>query len=219
MGPQLAVLFGSAFVVALSGAMMPGPVLFATVRWGVRHGRWVGPAIVAGHAAVEVPLMLAIIFGLGEVLARPSFVGVVGLLGGAALLGMGVLMLAATPTIELPGPPDPAAGPPAPAAWHIVAAGALTSLANPYFPLWWGTVGMNFLVHARPLGASGYVVFYVGHLLADLAWYGAVSESVHHGRRLLSDRSYRWLVGACGVLLIGFALFFAQRGWRFLAAS
>ncbi len=52
----LALLFIMAFGTALSGALMPGPVLFATVHWSAQHGRWVGPLIAAGHAVVEAPL-------------------------------------------------------------------------------------------------------------------------------------------------------------------
>lgn len=159
---------------------------------------------------------MALIFGLGTVLERPAFLGVVGLAGGVALLVTGALMLRVTRSLKLPqesqgqrgGAPLSAAG--------IVATGALTSLTNPYFTLWWATVGLNLLGQARPLGALGYAVFYVGHVSADLIWYGAVSESVHRGRKLLSDRGYRWLVGACGTVLMAFGLFFAWRGWHFV---
>lgn len=216
---SLPLLFAIAFTAALSGALMPGPVLFATVRWSAERGRWVGPAVVAGHAAVELPLMAALVLGLGAVLAQPLFTGIVGLAGAAALLAMGVVMLLAVPDLRLPRPAEAGAAPPAPGYGRIVAAGALTSVSNPYFPLWWGTVGLNFLAHARAFGLAGYAVFYAGHVLADLAWYMAVAESMHHGRRLLSDRAYRWLVGVCAALLVGFALFFGYRGWTFLRAA
>jgi threonine/homoserine/homoserine lactone efflux protein len=216
---SLLALFAIAFVTALSGALMPGPVLFATVRWSAERGRWVGPLVVLGHAVVELPLMAAIILGLGPLLSRDGFVGAVGLAGGAALAVMGVLMLRAAPRLRLPertvkaGEQSPLNG------GRIVGSGALTSLASPYFTLWWATVGLNFLAQARPFGVLGYAVFYGGHILADLAWYGAVSESLHHGRRLLSDRKYRLLVGACAALLICFALDFAVRGYGHLAGS
>lgn len=212
----LALLFGMAFVTALSGALMPGPVLFATVRWSAQHGRAVGPLIVAGHAVVEAPLVVAIILGLGGVLSGHAFVGVVGLAGGLVLLVMGGLMLAAVPRLSLPQRSSEQSGDASLGAGKIVAAGAFTSVSNPYFTLWWATVGLRLLAQAEPFGAPGYVVFYVGHVLADLVWYGAVSESLHHGRRLLSDRGYRRLVAGCAVLLIGFAAYFAYGGWSFL---
>ncbi|MCK4283063.1 MAG: LysE family transporter [Candidatus Brocadiae bacterium] len=213
---KLVMLFVTAFVTALSGALMPGPVLFATVRWSAERGRWVGPLVVAGHAVVEAPLMVALIFGLGKLLSKDVFVGVVGLAGGAVLLAMGALMLRGLPGLRLPASADgPGTGE---GLWslRVVGAGALTSVSNPYFTLWWATVGLSFMTNAAPFGALGYCVFYAGHIMADLAWYGAVSESVHRGRRLLSDGSYRWLVGVCAVLLVGFAFYFSYKGYRFL---
>jgi threonine/homoserine/homoserine lactone efflux protein len=212
----LILLFGLAFATTLSGALMPGPVLFATVRWSAQHGRIVGPLIVAGHAVVEVPLVLAIIFGLGSVLSAHVLVGVVGLAGGAVLLAMGGLMLKAAPRLALPQSSAEQGGDARLGAAKIVAAGAITSLSNPYFPLWWATVGLSLLARAEPFGPTGYVVLYIGHVMTDLAWYGAISESVHRGRRLLSDRSYRWLVAVCAVLLIVIAVVFAWQGWRSL---
>lgn len=212
----LILLFSMAFATTLSGALMPGPVLFATVRWSAQHGRAVGPLIVAGHAVVEAPLVVAFILGLGGVLSGRVFVGVVGLAGGAALLVMGGLMLGAAPGLSLPQRSAEQVGDAGLGAAKIIAAGALTSLSNPYFTLWWATVGLSLLAKAQPFGPPGYVVLYVGHVLADLAWYGAVSESVHRGRRLLSDRGYRRLVAGCAVLLIGLAALFAYQGWTFL---
>lgn len=210
-------LFGLAFLTALSGVLAPGPVLFATVRWSAEHGRLTGPAIVAGHVAVEVPLVIGLVVGLGQVLMRTTFIGVVGLAGGVVLLGMGLFTLAGVPDLELPGPPGATPHSSRRALARIAVAGALTSLANPYFPLWWGTVGLTFISRARALGVLGYVVFYLGHALADLAWYAIVSESIHRGRWLLSNRAYRGLVGACAVLLAVFGVLFAWQGGRRLA--
>ncbi len=207
----LATLFISAFVVALSGALMPGPVLLVTVRHSAALGRKVGPLIVVGHALVEIPLMVAIIFGLHRLLTADVFVGVVGVAGGGLLAAMSFFMLRSVPRLHLPDPTEAgtASGPGVPA---LIAAGATTSLLNPTFPLWWGTVGMKFLADAAAFAPAGYFVFYAGHVLADLAWYAAVSESLHRGRRVFSDRAYRRLVGACAVFLAVFALWFAWDG-------
>ncbi len=215
----LAFLFFSAFVIGLSGALMPGPVLFVTIRHSAGRGRAVGPLIVAGHAMVEVPLVLAVVFGLGGLLARPVFTGLVGVAGGALLLGLGAQMLRSLPGLHLPGPTE-AEGQGSLGAAGLIGAGAATSVANPYFTLWWATVGMRFLAEATVHGALGYAAFYAGHVLSDLGWYSAVAEGVHRGRRILSDRGYRRLVGACALLLVGFALYFGIDGAvRLLAAG
>ncbi len=205
----LSALFGIAFVTALSGALAPGPVLFATVHGSAAHGRWAGPLVVAGHAVVEIPLMVAIILGLGGLLSSPDFAAKVGLAGGIVLIVMGGLMIRDLPRVSLPGARaegEKKAGIPA---LKVVGSGALTSLSNPYFPIWWATIGLTFIVNARPHGLPGYAVFYTGHILADLAWFWAVSESVHRGRRFLSQRSYKAIVLVCAVLLMAFGAYFA----------
>lgn len=216
---SLYLLFGTAFVTALSGALMPGPVLFVTVRHSASGGRAAGPLVVLGHALVEVPLMAAVILGLQPILRRETFVAGVGLAGGVVLLMMSASMLRSLPGLHLPGRQEVEDGN-GPGARSVVAAGALTSVSNPYFFVWWATVGLKFLGEAARFALLGYAVFYVGHVLADLGWYSAVSESVHRGRRVLSDRAYRWLVGALALALAGFAVWFGLDGaQRLLALS
>lgn len=210
---SLTALFATAFAVALSGAMGPGPVLIASVRHSAERGRWAGPLVVIGHAVVEVPLMIAIIVGLQDVLRSKTFAGVIGLAGGGVMIAMGAAMLWASRGLKLPLNGSDAPSHAVHGAAQVVVAGALTSILNPHFVIWWATVGLAFMAYAAPHGARGYLVFYGGHVLADLAWYWAISEAVHRGRRLLSGHSYRWLIGTCAVLLMGFALVFACHGW------
>jgi threonine/homoserine/homoserine lactone efflux protein len=208
---SLGELFAIAFVTALSGALMPGPVLFVAVRHSAAGRRWVGPLIVLGHAIVEVPLMLAIIFGLGELLTAPGFVGAIGLAGGTVLLAMAGSMLRSLPRLRLPKADEvgPAAGS---GSLSVVLAGAATSVSNPYFTIWWATVGITFLAKAAPYAAAGYATFYAGHVLADLAWYGFVGETVRRGRRVLTDGAYRWLVDVLAGCLAGFGAWFVLAG-------
>ncbi len=207
----LLALFVSAFVTALSGALMPGPVLFVTVRHSAAAGRKVGPLVVVGHAVVEIPLMAAVILGLRALLQSDAFVGGVGIAGGVLLLLMSASMLRSLPDLALPQTRDDSASE-APGPIGVIGAGAATSLTNPYFTIWWATIGMRFLAEAARFALAGYAVFYAGHVLADLAWYGAVSEAIHRGRHVLSDNAYRWLVGICAGLLALFAVLFLADG-------
>ncbi len=212
-------LFATSLGIAFSGAVMPGPVLLATVRWSARYGRWVGPLMIVGHALVEVPLIVAVVLGLGEWLTQDTVKGVLGLAGCGMLALMAVLMVRGLPRLHLPAPEKPEGSRDRVDVARVIASGAVTSLSNPYFPGWWLAIGLPILAVARPYGLMGYAVFYAGHVLADLIWYGAVSESMHRGRRLLSDRGYRWLVGVCAGLLFVFAVLFGWAGARFLAGN
>jgi threonine/homoserine/homoserine lactone efflux protein len=205
----LLAIAGTSFVLGLSGAMMPGPLLTVTITESVRRGAWAGPLLVAGHAALEGVLVLLLFAGLDEVVRTPLVFSAVALIGGILLLWMGWGMLRSLPTLRL----DLAAN--GDAAMHPLTAGVLVSLSNPYFILWWATIGLGYMVVAHEAGAAGVLTFYLFHILSDLVWYALVAGAVSFGRRFLSDRAYRFLVGSCALFLVGFGFYF---GWRGMAA-
>jgi len=95
--------------------------------------------------------------------------------------------------------------------------GIVASISNPYWTIWWATIGLGYLVLSRELGYLGIVLFFAGHILADLAWYLFVGFAVSAGRSRFSDRAYRWVVGTCAVFLFFFSLTFAGFGLSKLA--
>jgi threonine/homoserine/homoserine lactone efflux protein len=86
-----------------------------------------------------------------------------------------------------------------------VAHGALVSLSNPYWMLWWATIGITLAIKGLEFGPVGVLAFFVGHQLADVAWYSVVVFTVAAGRHLLSDHIYRVVMGvlACFLLYLG----------------
>ncbi|MBI5190156.1 MAG: LysE family transporter [Nitrospirae bacterium] len=204
---SLAAIFATSFVVALSGALAPGPMFTLTFAEGVRGGWLAGPAVVFGHGVLELLLLALLVSGLGGVLASPVAVKVVGLAGGATLMVMGALMLAR--------PSAPSAGTAAgrgPGFFRLAASGALTSISNPYWTLWWATVGMGYLALSGRLGMAGVGSFFGGHILADLAWFTLVSALAASGRRFAGGRLYAYVTCLCGAFLVFFG------GW-FIYAS
>ncbi len=177
------------------------------------RGALVGPLIVLGHGILEVCLVVAVVLGLGKLLVRDSVVGWIGVLGGAVLVWMAWGMFRSLRGLSL----STAAGR-GERRRHPVLAGILTSLANPYWAVWWATIGLGYIALSLKLGTVGLVAFYFGHILSDLVWYGAISLSLALGHRLLTDRAYRGLVAACAVFLFGFGLYFGYAGVRALVA-
>ncbi len=201
---QLLIIAGSSFVLGLSGACMPGPLLTVTINETLRRGAWAGPLLVLGHGLLEGCVVLLVLFGLGDWVLQPSVFGSIAIIGCLMLLWMGLGMLRGLPQLTLDLSGDKQSG------LHPVVAGALVSLANPYFTLWWATVGLSYMVVAGEAGPIGVLVFYLFHVLSDLVWYAFISGSVSLGRNILTVRVYRGLVGFCAVFLLGFGLYF---GW------
>jgi threonine/homoserine/homoserine lactone efflux protein len=92
--------------------------------------------------------------------------------------------------------------------------GIAVSLSNPYWSLWWATVGATFMNWSNSLGLGllGLASFYFGHILADYAWYGLVSLGIASGRRFMTDAVYRGLILACGLFLWIMAGYFLYSG-------
>jgi threonine/homoserine/homoserine lactone efflux protein len=200
-------IFVTSFIVALSGALMPGPVLTVTISQSAAGGWLVGPLVVLGHGLLELSLVLGIVYGLGEFLAQGSVIGAIGIIGGAVLLWMGGSMLRDARKVSLA-----LEGKRGAASLHPVWAGILCSLSNPYWIIWWATIGLSYIAFSMKYGTIGISLFYTGHILADLAWYALVSSLVHFGKRFTNDRAFQTVIGICGVMLLGFGVYFGYSG-------
>lgn len=213
---DLTAIFTTALIVGFSGAMMPGPLLTVTIGEAARRGFIAGPLIVLGHAVLELALVIGLSFGLAAVLTAAGVTRAIGIVGGLFLVYMGwgmsrdaylgrvVLDVAAIEKDR----PLPAGGDTARKGMHPVLAGIFISLSNPYWSLWWATVGLEFITRAMRQGAIGLTSFFTGHILADLVWYCLIAGVVAGGRRFLSQQVYRVILVVCGLFLIGLGGYF-----------
>ena len=210
MGVVMLALWGifvTSFIIGLSGALMPGPVLTVTISQSATRGWVVGPLVVLGHGILELSLVVAIAYGLGQVLTHGSVIGVIGISGGIVLLWMGGSMLQGARKVSLVFE-----GGKGRASLHPVWAGILFSLSNPYWVVWWATIGLGYIAFSMKYGMMGVSSFYTGHILSDLVWYAFVSSLVHFGKRWANDRAYQAVIAICGVLLLGFGVYFGYSG-------
>jgi len=211
-----AAIFASSFIIALSGALMPGPLLAVTIRHTSRQGFAAAPLLVLGHAVLEAALLCLLLFGLTEWIKGEAAVIAIALIGSAMLLRMAAGMAREVRTIRFADAAGAAVqeGGDAPSCGWLrpVIDGIVTSAANPYWSLWWATIGLGYMLLSRSQGAVGIAAFFSGHILADAAWYLFVGTAVSAGRGWFTDRVYRYVVGACAVFLLFFALSFGYLG-------
>lgn len=202
-------LGGSAFLIGLTGAMAPGPYLTVTITRTVTRGAGSAALMLLGHAALEGLLLVGFAFGLQEVLRNQHVSNVLAGVGGAFLLwmGWGLLRGAVRGTIRPEAHAlrsEPRFGP--------VLHGAAVSLSNPYWTLWWATIGVKLAADGLAIGPLGVAAFFVGHQLADVTWYGLVIAATARGRRLLAEGPYRVIIGACAAFLLYLGARFALDG-------
>jgi threonine/homoserine/homoserine lactone efflux protein len=202
-------IFITSFLVGLSGALMPGPVLVVTVSHAARRGFIVGPLIVLGHAILEMGVVVGVSLGLGDFLVLETVTGVLGVAGGGVLIWMGWGMLSGKGGGEEEGQEftqSPRNSP--------VVAGILTSLSNPYWFLWWATVGLAYISLSLKKGFGGVSAFYSGHILSDLIWYSFMAGLIAVGRKFAAGRIYKAFFMFCGGFLVLFGIYFLYRGVR-----
>jgi len=189
--------------------MMPGPLLTVTIGEAARRGFAAGPLLVVGHGILEGVLVVALAMGLGSFLAAGPVAKTIAVIGGVFLIymGWGIVRDAWHGRVELRV--DPArgeapgeTGSSPPKYMHPVLAGILVSLSNPYWTLWWATVGLGYIVLSLKHGVPGLVSFFSGHILSDLVWYSLVAAAVSKGRQWVKPPVYRGILAVCGLFLI-----------------
>ncbi len=199
-------ILASVIVISLSGVMMPGPMFAVTVAKSYRSP-WTGVQISLGHAVVEVPLILLIYFGFARFFEDITVQLVLSLLGGAMIIWMGIAMFRARTEVVQRGNDSP---------YNALVAGILTSGFNPYFLLWWATVGSMLVMNFMGFGIRGLVVLIIVHWLCDLVWLSFVSILVFRTHSLWGQKFQEWLFITSSLLLIGFGGWFLVSGIRLI---
>ena len=198
------ILFAAAsFWVGLSGAMVPGPMLTVTISDSLKKGSRAGPLVVLGHVIAETTLIILLILGLGWVIGSPWVTMIIGGVGGVMLIYIGYSIARSPVPEEIPGDGDPIEK------RGSVLSGIVTSVTNPYFYLWWATVGWAFMLKGIELaGIIGILSFLVGHWGADLSWFSLVSFFTSKGRHVLPGKRYHIMMMICGVFLVFLGIYF-----------
>ncbi len=206
MNPFVLFLLG-VILISFSGALAPGPLLFTNLsnapRWGWKGGIWLS----LGHTCVELPVILLIAFGLSYVIYIPIVQFLIAILGGGVLLVFGALQIreALTPVDQVKQT-DLAKTKPA---RHPFLIGLVFSALNPFFIVWWFTVGANIVLTALLFAAlAGVIIMFLSHVWIDYVWLAGTALATQRGAHLIGSKGYKILIGFFGLLLIYFGLLF-----------
>ena len=198
---ELLTLFFTSLMVAFSGAMMPGPLLTVTITESSHRGMIAGPMLIVGHGLLEIILILGLFFGLAPIFKHDTFFLITAFVGSAIMILMAWGMFRSLPTLSISMKPEGTRKN------NLLVTGALMSLANPYWIIWWATIGLGYTIYAQKFGIAGIALFFLGHILGDFIWYSAISTAVSKGRKLFTDKVYRILIGICALFLVAFSVY------------
>jgi len=184
------------FVLGLSGALIPGPLLFYTLNCALKKGWRAGSEVIVGHAMVEVVVIMALISGFSGILVSHSFYKWSGIIGGVILVYTAWRLnyiksseVDETSTLS--------------SSTSTVLGGVVFTAFNPSFPAWWATVGIRMLWEGyEKIGYEGMLWVVVGHWIADFGWYIAIAHTTYRGsKRLISTHAEKILRRVIALLL------------------
>jgi threonine/homoserine/homoserine lactone efflux protein len=203
---ELAEFAAEVGVVSASGVLAPGPLFVANILYGSKQGAVSGIKVAHGHALVEIAAIAAIATGLFSMSVFVSEnVRAIALVGGVAILGFAGLQVFAVARKKeqtiIAGKKSP------------FAAGVLLTAFNPFFLLWWLTVGIKLVSDSAAFGAmTGVALLFALHVWMDYAWLAATAYLASRGGSVLQSKYYR-------LLMYGLAAVLVYYGVQFLASA
>ena len=195
-------LFISAFVMAITFAVQPGPIGFEALRRGISHGWGAALRVELGSLVGDGFWALIALVGAAVLFQNPLVTLLLGFFGCGLLLRFAWdAWQASRSGVEVAAADNKRGN-------HFVA-GAMLSLSNPQnITAWLGMSGVIVALGFLDPEPLHILVFFSGFMIAQVCWCFFFATVVEFGRRLLSQRLFRWINLACAVFLayMGLAL-------------
>lgn len=176
-------------------------------------GLWV----ITGHAIIEIAIIIFLLLGFSFLLENKILVRIIGILGGVILVYFGLSIVREVcrgnistsfvnasdgrhQTVDRSknkGLKNPVIG------------GIMVSMSNPYWWVWWATIGFAFMVQFSISFKQWprLIAFFLGHEAGDLLWYLVISCLSFFGLRRLNKKVYYGILICCGAFMILFGVY------------
>lgn len=197
-------LLGFAIVVVIisaSGVMTPGPLFAANVFYGLKGGARTGLKMAYGHTVVELPLVILLGIGVFSIESMPDFRTYIAVIGALGLFAFAGIQLKQILKNKLDIVNEPKHGP--------FLAGIILSGLNPFFIIWWLTIGFKLISDALIIWSFwGILIMFMLHIWMDYVWLSSTALVSSRISKILSNKSFKFLVGGLSVVLIYFGIMF-----------
>jgi len=187
-------------IISVSGVMSPGPLFAANVAYGTRSGWKAGIKMAYGHTLVELPLVILLGIGAISLGVLPQFREYISILGAISLFAFAGLQIRTTYKGSFLQS-SPKYGP--------FFMGVLLSALNPFFLIWWFTIGFKLISDSLVLYSFiGIGIMFGFHIWMDYAWLGTVGFLSKRGKNILSTKNYKIFMIALSGILVYFGISF-----------
>jgi len=188
-------------IISASGVMSPGPLFAANITHGLKHGSKAGIKIAIGHSLVELPLVILLGIGILSLEIFPEFREIISVLGAITLFVFAFIQIKTVFNKNKKTRIKLEQGP--------VVTGILLSVLNPFFIIWWLTIGLKLISDAMAIWAfAGILIVFVLHIWMDFVWLGATAFLISKSKKIISNTSYRVIILALSIILIYFGITF-----------
>lgn len=202
---EIILFAGVSFATGFSGAVVPGPMLTITISDSVKKGFITGPLVVLGHFIAELSLIIFLLAGFTWLIGSSKATMIIGTVGGLILIYMGYTTSKSSINLDN----NALTGKFSNQKYGSILGGVMTSISNPYFFIWWVTIGWAFMFKGLELaGFIGLLAFLIGHWSADLSWFSLVSFFTSRGSEILTESHYKLIMKICGVFLAMLGVYF-----------
>jgi threonine/homoserine/homoserine lactone efflux protein len=190
--------------ISASGVLAPGPLFFTNMLYGTRQGAHAGLKMAYGHTVVELPLIALLAAGLFTSAVATQYAGIIGVVGGAGIIGFAALQIAGViAKRNVNAAPAMASGK------SPFIAGIALSALNPFFLVWWFTVGLKLIADSAAFGlAAGIVVLFLLHIWMDYAWLAGTAYLASKGSSVIKSKYYPLLLLGLAAVLLYYGIYF-----------
>ena len=192
---------GLVIIISASGVMSPGPLFAANVMYGLREGKISGIKMAVGHTIVEFPLIILLGVGFFSIESVPEIRTIITILGAAGLFGFAILQIRAVTRQKFSLETKSGQGP--------FVAGILLSALNPFFIIWWLTIGLVLISESiQTFGIIGILILFLFHIWMDYAWLFTIAVFSSKAKNYLSRRNFKIIIIGLSIILIYFGVDF-----------
>ncbi len=188
-------------VISASGVLSPGPLFTANIFYGLKGGAKAGLKMAYGHTIVEFPLVILLGLGAFSLGAIPEFRTYIAIIGALGLFGFAGIQLRQIFKNSVEPVNGPKHGP--------FLAGILLSAFNPFFIIWWLTIGLKLISDSLILWSFwGILIMFLLHIWMDYVWLSSTALVSSRISKILSNRNFKFLVVGLSVVLVYFGITF-----------
>jgi threonine/homoserine/homoserine lactone efflux protein len=188
-------------IISASGVMSPGPLFAANITYGLREGVKSGIKMAIGHSIVELPLVILLGIGVFSLEIFPEFRTIISIFGAITLFVFAGIQIKTVLKKNKNISIKPKQGP--------IVTGILLSALNPFFIVWWLTIGFKLISDAMMIWAfAGILIVFIFHIWMDFAWLGITAFLASKSKKIISNRNYKIMILVLSLTLIYFGITF-----------